>query len=114
MMQHFIKQKEEKEQKFLQRIEVIQKHYEDTKKKLLYLREDNRILKIRMENEQGEYSEDELGNVVPKSRIKRNFKHRTPGDIEREMALDPIVKLGNDLENTKEEQNFVDKIAAHE
>ena len=50
-MEHIIKQKDEKEQKFLQRIEVIQKHYEDTKKKLLYVREDNRVLKIRMENE---------------------------------------------------------------
>lgn len=83
----------------MQRIEVIQKHYEDTKKKLLYVREDNRVLKIRMENEQSEYSEDEFGNLVPKNRVKKGYKHRTCADIEKEMMQDPIIKISQIMED---------------
>ena len=66
-----------------------------------------------MENEQSEYSEDEFGNLVPKNRVKKGYKHRTCADIEKEMMQDPIIKISQIMED-QEGAQLVEQMQKHE
>jgi hypothetical protein len=58
---------------YISKIETIQRHYEDIKSKLLFFKERNRILVIRIDNDESDYSEDEYGCIVKRKRVEKKF-----------------------------------------
>lgn len=78
----------QRERKLTSRLEIIQKYYEDNKRKFLTLKEKYRVAKIELDNRLSDYSEDENGRIIKTKRVKR-FKQRQKAEIKRDVMLDP-------------------------
>ncbi len=55
------------------------------------LKELNRILKIRLENDLSDYSEDEEGNIIKRIRVRKRIIQKSYTLIDREMKQDPVM-----------------------
>jgi hypothetical protein len=80
-----IESKNKKEVKFVDRIETLQSYYQITKKQKLQLKEEIRILRIRIDNDHSYYSEDEDGHIIKTQRVAKKFKKKTVKVIEDEV-----------------------------
>jgi hypothetical protein len=83
-----LKSKTEKEIKLINNLGILQAQYKITKKELLTLKEDARILKVRYENIG---AEDEFNNVVKRLVIPKRFKRKTSIELDKELSKDPLI-----------------------
>ena len=101
-----IKSKTDKEIKMLNNIGILQAQYKVTKRELLTLKEDTRILKVRYENIG---AENEFQNVVKRLVIPKRFKRKTSIELDKELSKDPLV---NDFLSDSDSDIF-DKITKY-
>ena len=101
-----IKSKTDKEIKMMNNIGILQAQYKVTKRELLTLKEDTRILKVRYENIG---AENEFQNVVKRLIIPKRFKRKTSIELDKELSKDPLV---NDFLSDSDSDIF-DKITKY-
>ncbi|CAG9309926.1 unnamed protein product [Blepharisma stoltei] len=90
--EEIIRTKNLKEEKIGQRVEIIQDHYKEIKKEVLILREENRVLKAKIENTEVVYEEDTNGNLRRRKKTQKKIKPKNEQDIENVLKSDPVLE----------------------
>lgn len=89
-----------REERLMERIQVIQKHYESLRKTLMELKEDNRILNVQLHNSRQ--------IAFARQPSLKKFKRKTSKDFTSEIEKDPIMQNLGKI--TDEELQQVEKL----
>jgi hypothetical protein len=82
--EHAISIHELREERLMERIQVIQKHYEGVRKTLMEFKEDNRILKVQLHN-------TKQTGFAKQPTIKK-YKRKSSEELQTELAKDPLLQ----------------------
>lgn len=80
-----------KEVKIIEKVHILQKQYESTKRELLYLQEDNRIMKAKLFNSSVEFVENSQGVIEPRLVSIQKIKRKSEGEILKIANSDPLL-----------------------
>lgn len=80
-----------KEVKIVEKVHVLQKQYENTKRELLYLQEDNRIMKAKLFNSSVEFVENSQGVIEPRLVSIQKIKRKSEAEILKIANSDPLL-----------------------
>mmetsp|Transcript_6661 Transcript_6661/g.11762 ORF Transcript_6661/g.11762 Transcript_6661/m.11762 type:complete len:709 (+) Transcript_6661:129-2255(+) len=95
----------QREKKLTSRLEIIQKYYEENKRKLLTLKEKYRVAKIELDNRVSDYSEDEDGKLIKTKRVKK-FKQKQQSEIRLDAMRDPGLAGAHNDSIEREIENY--------
>ena len=107
-----------REVRVLEKLGILQKKYENNKKDLLYMQEDNRIMKAKLFNSNVEYVENWNGVIEPKLINIQKIKKRDDQDILNILKIDPLLsaqmvsdeKTENLLKNIEKYEDFTKQL----
>lgn len=98
-LQRTLKLKEEeidrilrKENRLIRKIEILQKEYEVIKKETLYLKEDNRVLQAKLDNNDVEFIEKADGFIEVKAKRILRVKRKKAEEIDEILMRDPLLQ----------------------
>lgn len=91
-----------KEVRINEKMQIIQKYYENCKRDFLYLQEDNRIAKAKLLNSNIEFVENSKGVIEPRLMNITKIKRKTDAEIDRILKSDPLLSTQM-LSNIKSE-----------
>ena len=98
MLRRLVKSREEecsnmakKELKIIDKVHVLQKQYESCKRDLLYLQEDNRIMKAKLFNSSVEFVENSQGVIEPRLVSIQKIKRKNEAEIQAIVKSDPLL-----------------------
>lgn len=103
-----------KEEKIAQRVVIIQGHYKVIKREVLLLREENRILKAKLENSELFYEEEIDGKIVKIRGVPKKIKVKNDKDIENVLKDDPVLTNIQDVNVHESSESFTKLIRINE
>ena len=80
-----------KEVRLLEKMQILQKQYEISRKDYLYLQEDNRIMKAKLASSSVEFVENSHGVIEPRLINILKVKKKNEIDIQKIMEADPLL-----------------------
>jgi hypothetical protein len=80
-----------KELKIIDKVHVLQKQYETSKRDLLYLQEDNRIMKAKLFNSSVEFVENSQGVIEPRLVSIQKIRRKNDQEIQAIVKSDPLL-----------------------
>ncbi|OMJ80909.1 hypothetical protein SteCoe_18718 [Stentor coeruleus] len=80
-----------KEVRITEKMQILQKYYEDCKRNLLYLQEDNRIMKAKLLNSSVEFIENSKGVIEPRLVNMQKIKRKNEAEIKNLLKSDPLL-----------------------
>lgn len=80
-----------KEVRITEKMQILQKYYEDCKRNLLYLQEDNRIMKAKLLNSSVEFIENNKGVIEPRLVNMQKIKRKNEAEIKNLLRSDPLL-----------------------
>ena len=98
--------------RLLHRLEIIRNHYETEKKQIVYLKEENRVLKGKLLNTETEFIVNHHG-VIEAQHKRMRIKKKSKETLSKIVLNDPIVTIGNQIDYDQKE-NLDHDIAQYE
>ncbi|CAG9316140.1 unnamed protein product [Blepharisma stoltei] len=80
-----------REERLIKKLDILQKQYETTKKEVLYLKEDNRVLQAKLNNSDVEFVERPDGVIELKPKRVLKIKRKKVDDIDEILMKDPLI-----------------------
>jgi hypothetical protein len=74
------------------KVESLQESLSESQEEVLMLRELNRVLRIRIDNDMSDFSEDESGSIVRRKRMPKKVIVKSPSDITADVKTDPALQ----------------------
>ncbi|CAG9318176.1 unnamed protein product [Blepharisma stoltei] len=103
-----------KEQQITERYGIIQERYKALKKEILTIKEENRILKIKVENSGFQFEDDGKGGLIMRKKVRKRFIPKNDSQIETTLNKDPVLFNIKYIKPTDTTDVFVKKIEMHE
>ncbi|CAG9330798.1 unnamed protein product [Blepharisma stoltei] len=80
-----------REEKIIRKLEILQKQYENAKKEILYLKEDNRVLEAKLNNTDVDFIEKPDGVIEMRPKKVLKIRRKKADDIDEILRRDPLV-----------------------
>lgn len=101
-----------KEVRLIEKMQIIQKQYEQNKHDLVYLQEENRILKAKLLTANVEFVENSRGIIQP--RLVNVGKIRRKSKFEMQYIIDPDPLLSAQLISNEKSENLKESLKIYE